>query len=625
MTDPTLTDDDARATIGADFDSTLFVKAGAGSGKTHALVQRIRGLVCAAGVEIPRIAAITFTEKAAAELRDRIRSELEAARRDDDPTVADRAARAIDDIDSAAIGTLHSFAQRLLSERAIEAGLPPRIEILDEVGSDVNFAERWGVFIDALLEHPDGARPFRVCSTKRIGPDDLRAHGPEAGGQLGPARDCARSGTPGPPRPARPGGVGRRDPLDDPGRRGHGLHPDPGGPHQQQRGEAHRRVARLRRACPIGPRRRRGARRVRRGAEREGRRAERGTRCAAHHGREREGAGHRGAARLRPMVRMAHRPLRASTAPRSGAPRARSSSTTCWCSPAGCCATRSTAGGPVQPRSAIPPAAARRVPGHRPDPDRDRGAARRGRPARHRSLHPTWHEIAVEAGRLFFVGDPKQSIYRFRRADISLFLAAEDRVRAGKSRSHRTSARSAVIRVRQRRLRWADRREARCTGRLRAARRDPDDAVDRPAGQHARRDPAHPERGTERRGVRHRRRDRPDGRRRLDGDRHRRRRSANDPPGRAGRRRILLPGRTSLNLLLGALEDAGIPYRTESSRSCTAAEEIREIMARCGPSTTPPTNSQPSPPCARHCSAVVTTTSSTGSCARRVTGTFAAP
>ena len=91
MTDLTLTDDDARATIGSDFDSTLFVKAGAGSGKTHALVQRIRGLVCEAGIEIPRIAAITFTEKAAAELRDRIRSELEAARRDDDPTVADRA------------------------------------------------------------------------------------------------------------------------------------------------------------------------------------------------------------------------------------------------------------------------------------------------------------------------------------------------------------------------------------------------------------------------------------------------------------------------------------------------------------------------------------------------------
>src|SRR5262249_17731592 len=144
---------DALATerIRTALDETLFVEAGAGSGKTRALVDRVLALVTVAGEPLSAIAAITFTEKAAAELRDRIRSQLEArlrpaadeadqagraARVDDDPTVL-RCRVALDDLDSAAIGTLHSFAQRILSEHPVEAGLPPHVEVLDEVASMV--------------------------------------------------------------------------------------------------------------------------------------------------------------------------------------------------------------------------------------------------------------------------------------------------------------------------------------------------------------------------------------------------------------------------------------------------------------------------------------------------------
>ena len=95
------------------------------------------------------IVAVTFTEKAAAELRDRIRRELEVA------AVGSPLARdALDELDAAAVSTLHTFAQRLLTEHPIEAGLPPRIEVLDDIASQVAFEERWTRFVDRLLDDP---------------------------------------------------------------------------------------------------------------------------------------------------------------------------------------------------------------------------------------------------------------------------------------------------------------------------------------------------------------------------------------------------------------------------------------------------------------------------------------
>ena len=148
-------DSPARRRIAAALGETLFVEAGAGSGKTRELVGRIVNLVTTGTAGVDAIAAITFTEKAASELRDRVRrrieAELERARSAGDPIVVDRCVRALDDLDGAAIGTLHSFAQRLLVEHPIEAGLPPRIEVLDEVASTVAFDDRWGGFVDELL------------------------------------------------------------------------------------------------------------------------------------------------------------------------------------------------------------------------------------------------------------------------------------------------------------------------------------------------------------------------------------------------------------------------------------------------------------------------------------------
>ncbi|MDH3294085.1 MAG: UvrD-helicase domain-containing protein, partial [Acidimicrobiia bacterium] len=130
-----LPDGEARERITASLDETLFVEAGAGSGKTSSLVDRIVNLVVAGGVPVGRIAAITFTEAAARELRTRVRDAM-----------IDRGAKGAGDVESAAFTTLHGFALRLLSDHAIEAGLPPGFGVVDEITSALDFERAWRLF-----------------------------------------------------------------------------------------------------------------------------------------------------------------------------------------------------------------------------------------------------------------------------------------------------------------------------------------------------------------------------------------------------------------------------------------------------------------------------------------------
>ncbi len=155
-TDPPA-DQAARERIQQDLDATLFVEAGAGTGKTRELIERIICLVTTGRAELRHVAAITFTEAAAAELRDRVRQRLEEAARDVEHLSADERARcrsALVEIDAAAIETLHGFAQRILAEHPLEAGLPPAIEIQDDIRASIAFDERWAAFVDELLEDP---------------------------------------------------------------------------------------------------------------------------------------------------------------------------------------------------------------------------------------------------------------------------------------------------------------------------------------------------------------------------------------------------------------------------------------------------------------------------------------
>jgi ATP-dependent helicase/nuclease subunit A len=102
-------------------DGDLLLDAGAGSGKTSVLVERFVRSVLEDGVEVGAILTITFTEKAAAEMRDRIRRRLRELG-------ADEAARATE---SAFISTIHGFCARLLRAHALAAGLDPEFAVLD--------------------------------------------------------------------------------------------------------------------------------------------------------------------------------------------------------------------------------------------------------------------------------------------------------------------------------------------------------------------------------------------------------------------------------------------------------------------------------------------------------------
>ena len=147
-------DEDARQTILDSLDETLFVDASAGTGKTTSLVNRVVNLVASARTTLDRIAAITFTEAAAAELRDRIRQELEKAAEATSRGIEERerCRQGVGDLDQASIQTLHSFASALLHERPLEAGLPPGFETTDEIAASLKFDDAWEEWLDKALD-----------------------------------------------------------------------------------------------------------------------------------------------------------------------------------------------------------------------------------------------------------------------------------------------------------------------------------------------------------------------------------------------------------------------------------------------------------------------------------------
>ncbi len=170
----------SRQIVRESLDDTLVVEAAAGTGKTTELVARLVNLLASGRATVDQVVAVTFTEKAAGELKLRIREELEKARSlpapdsstarrptvkaspaGERPADARRAAldAALAHLEESHIGTIHGFCAELLRERPVEACVDPEFVVLTEAQADRLFDEAFRVWLHEQLASPgEGVR-----------------------------------------------------------------------------------------------------------------------------------------------------------------------------------------------------------------------------------------------------------------------------------------------------------------------------------------------------------------------------------------------------------------------------------------------------------------------------------
>jgi ATP-dependent exoDNAse (exonuclease V) beta subunit len=149
-----LPDRAARERVVRDSDANLCVEAAAGTGKTTVLVERVVNLLASERLHAEDLVVITFTEKAAAELSTRVRDALEDRAAIAEPDERERLLSAARELYRAHIETIHSFASALLLERPVEAPIDPRFEVLEELAAGLDFDSAYERFQDWLFSEP---------------------------------------------------------------------------------------------------------------------------------------------------------------------------------------------------------------------------------------------------------------------------------------------------------------------------------------------------------------------------------------------------------------------------------------------------------------------------------------
>ena len=159
-----------RELIASELDKTLIVEAAAGTGKTTELVRRIVALIAHQRATIDQIVAVTFSEKAAGELKLRLREELERAREHTAPN--SDAGRLLDaavhDFEEAQVSTIHGFCAELLRERPVEARVDPAFAVLTDTQAERVFEEAFSSWLHAQLGTSTGRRAALVAAARQV-------------------------------------------------------------------------------------------------------------------------------------------------------------------------------------------------------------------------------------------------------------------------------------------------------------------------------------------------------------------------------------------------------------------------------------------------------------------------
>jgi len=148
-------DANERHAILTQLDTTMLVEASAGSGKTSSMVGRMVALLAEGRCTVDTLAAITFTRKSAAELRSRFHAALERAARESAGEAQQRLAAGAEHVQRCYIGTIHSFCARLLRERPVEAGVDLAFSELDDATDQRLRREAWDSYVAGRIAAAD--------------------------------------------------------------------------------------------------------------------------------------------------------------------------------------------------------------------------------------------------------------------------------------------------------------------------------------------------------------------------------------------------------------------------------------------------------------------------------------
>lgn len=186
---PPPVDQAARDRIRTDLGHSFFVEASAGTGKTTEIVHRIVAVLASGAATVNSIVVVTFTAKAAGELKLRLRGALEHARQKATAAAEKESLeRALSHLEEARVSTIHSFCSDVLSERPVEAGIDPSFAMLPDAEAEQLFSIAFTGWMEGRLGNPTPAlRRVLRRTPKGRGVTEMLRRG---GWDLAEWRDC---------------------------------------------------------------------------------------------------------------------------------------------------------------------------------------------------------------------------------------------------------------------------------------------------------------------------------------------------------------------------------------------------------------------------------------------------